>query len=67
EQTEYIFLSKSDLLDEKGIAEKLKMLKKIKKDVVPISIADENSLKKVKVILNKIADEKKEKASILNS
>lgn len=55
---EYLFLSKSDLLDEGGLKEKLKQLKKTKKDVVPISIADDVSLEKVRVILNSIADEK---------
>lgn len=58
EKEEYLFLSKSDLLDEKGLKEKLKQLKKTKKEVVPISIADEDSLEKVKKILNSIADEK---------
>lgn len=58
EKEEYLFLSKSDLLDEKGLKEKLRQLKKTKKDIVPISIADDESLEKVRKILNGIADEK---------
>lgn len=56
---EYLFLSKSDILDEKGLKEKMKQLKKTKKEIVPISIADDKSLKKVMTILNSIAKEKK--------
>jgi len=59
DKEEYLFLSKSDVLDEKGIKERLKQLKKTKKDIIPISIADEKSLEKVKIILNKITGEKK--------
>lgn len=59
DKPEYIFLSKTDILDEKGITAKLKMLKKIKKDIIPISIADEQSLKKVEVVLNELAAEKR--------
>ena len=61
---EYLFLSKSDVPDEKGLKEKLKQLKKTKKDIVPISIADDKSLAEVKKILNKIAGEKKAKTPV---
>lgn len=61
EKQEYVFLSKSDLLDEKGLKEKVKMLKKVKSEIIPISIADEESLKKVAKILNEIANEKRVK------
>lgn len=54
EKEEYLFLSKSDVLDAEGLKEKMKQLKKTKKNIVPISIADEDSLKKIKGILNEI-------------
>ena len=56
-----MFLSKNDLLSEKELKEKLKELKKTKREIIPISIADDESLKKVKAILNGIADEKRAK------
>ena len=61
EKPEYVFLSKNDLLSEKELKEKLKELKKTKREIIPISIADDESLKKVKAILNGIADEKRAK------
>ncbi len=46
-----ILLTKIDLIDKKEIEKKIKELKKFNKDVLPISIYDEESLKKLKQIL----------------
>ncbi|MCX6722278.1 MAG: GTPase ObgE [Candidatus Staskawiczbacteria bacterium] len=56
---EYIFLSKIDLVDKKVISAIKKDFKKIKKEIVPISIIDPESIEAVKKILNTIALEKK--------
>lgn len=58
EKPEYLFLTKSDLVTDKIINEKLKILKKIDSNIIAISIIDSNSLKNVKDILNKIKSEK---------
>ena len=55
---EYIFLSKTDLIDQKRIKELVSLFKKKKKEVIPISIIDDNSMEEVKKILNKIMDQK---------
>jgi GTP-binding protein len=55
---EYLFLSKSDLLSEKDLKKKITALKKLNKNVIPISIYDFDSIEKVKKILNKIKDKK---------
>jgi GTP-binding protein len=51
---EYVFLSKSDTMPAKEIKKKITALKKINKNVFPISVYDWDSLEKVKEILNKI-------------
>jgi GTP-binding protein len=51
---EYLFLSKSDILDKKELKEKLAILKKLNATAMAVSIADEASMEKVKKILNKI-------------
>lgn len=56
EKQEYVFLSKSDLVDEKELKKKIKELKN--KEVIAFSIFDDKSLEKVKEILNKILKEK---------
>ena len=53
---EYLFLSKYDMVAEKDMKKKLAVLKKLNKNVIPISIYDMDSLDKVKKILNKIKD-----------
>ena len=53
---EYIFLTKTDLINEKEVKEKIKELKKISSNVLAVSIYDEESLKEVKKLLNKIKD-----------
>ena len=55
---EYIFLTKSDLADEKSVEAKLKELKKINPNAIAISIDDDKSMEKVKKILNIIKAEK---------
>ena len=56
EKPEFIFLSKSDLIDKEKIKETKKLFSK--KEIFPISIIDENSIGEVKKILNKIIKEK---------
>ena len=51
---EYLFLSKYDAVSDKEIKEKLAILKKLNKTATPLSIHDEESLKKVQNILNMI-------------
>ena len=56
---EHIFLSKSDLVDKKVVSATKKDFKKIKKEIVPISVIDPESIEAVKKILNTIAKDKK--------
>ncbi|MDO8443865.1 MAG: GTPase ObgE [Candidatus Azambacteria bacterium] len=58
EKTEYIFLSKSDLLEEKEIEKKIKALEATGKKVLAISINDKNSIKRVEEILREIIKQK---------
>lgn len=58
DKMEYVFVSKSDMVSPADMKKKIAALKKIAKHVLPLSIHDEESLKKVKKILNKINDEK---------
>lgn len=55
---EHLFLSKSDLLDQKEITSKLSTLKRLNPNAIAVSIADPASIKKVQTILNKIQAEK---------
>ena len=57
-KSEYVFLSKSDTVSAEEIKKRITALKKIHKNVFPISVYDWNSLEKVKEILNKIKSEK---------
>ncbi len=61
EKTEYLFLTKSDLIDEKSLAKKLKELKKIQPNLpnrqagaIAVSILDSESIKEIEKILNEI-------------
>lgn len=58
EKPEFIFISKSDLIDDKGMEKIVKAFKKIGKEAIPISIISEDSIEQVKKILNKISSEK---------
>lgn len=57
-KTEYLFLSKSDLVSKEEIKKKIIALNNIHKNVLPISIHDWDSLEKVKKILNNIKSKK---------
>jgi len=61
DKTEYVFLSKSDLLDKNKTKEKLNELKKIGKKVIPISVIDDKSIKHVEKILRDIIKQKYKK------
>lgn len=58
DQPEFLFLSKSDLVQPAELKKILTKLKKLNKNVLPISVYDWNSLTEVKKILNKLIDEK---------
>ena len=58
EKDEQVFLTKMDTVTPEEIADKVRKLKKMNKNVTPISIIDDESMKKVKEILNDIAAEK---------
>jgi GTP-binding protein len=55
---EYILLTKTDLIDEKEIKEKIKLLSKFNKNIIPLSIYDFDKIEKLKEILNQIIKEK---------
>ncbi|MDO8558130.1 MAG: GTPase ObgE [bacterium] len=57
-KTEFLFLSKSDTIGAAEMKKKIALLKKIQKNVLPLSIYDWDSVEKVKKILNKIKSEK---------
>ncbi len=59
EKKEFLFLSKSDTQSAVEIQKKLKALRKLNPDVLPVSIHDEDSLMCVKKILNKLIEEKR--------
>ena len=58
EKTEYIFLSKSDLLEGEEIKKKISMLKTTGKKILAISINDKNRIKQVEKILREIIKQK---------
>ena len=58
DKKEYIFLSKSDEIDQKTLKKRLASLKKHNPKVKTLSIIDEKSMEDVKVILNKIIKDK---------
>ncbi|MDO8452871.1 MAG: GTPase ObgE [bacterium] len=53
EKKEIILLTKSDLVDKKGLAAKTKLLKKYSKTVIPVSIHDFESIEALKVLLTR--------------
>lgn len=57
-KAEYLFLTKTDVLDKKNLKKKAAILKKINPKVIPVSIYDFNSIEKIKKILNKISGSK---------
>jgi GTP-binding protein len=55
---EYLFLSKSDMLEPKELKEKLAIAKKLNPNVLAVSIIDDESIKKIQTILNKLKEKK---------
>lgn len=53
---EYVFLTKSDMVETSELKKKVAALKKAKVTAVPISILDDDSMKEVQKVLNKIQD-----------
>ncbi len=58
DKTEYVFLSKSDEIEQDEIKEKLNELQKIGKKAIPISIIDDKSVKRVEKILRDLIKRK---------
>jgi len=58
DKEEYVFLSKSDMISEKELKEKIALFKKKKIKAIPLSILDDASVANVKKILNEIKKEK---------
>jgi GTP-binding protein len=58
EKPEYLFLSRSDVASDQGIKVIQQSFKKIHKEIVPISIIDQETIKSVKKILNTLIEEK---------
>lgn len=56
EKEEYLFLSKTDNVSEKELADKVSLLRKHGKEPIPISIHDFDSMEALKKTLNKIKD-----------
>lgn len=59
DREEYVFLSKSDLLGEKAIAEKLEVLSRLNPQAAAISVRMPETLERVKFILGKLISRKK--------
>lgn len=57
-KSEYVFLTKSDLVSPKELKKKINVLKKINPRILAISIHDWDSMEKVKKILARIQDKK---------
>jgi len=55
---EYIILTKTDLISEKELKEKIKLLSKLNKNILPLSIYDIDKVDELKKLLNKILEEK---------
>ncbi len=58
QKSEYVFLSKSDNVSAAELKAKIAALKKVHKNVFPLSVYDDQSLARVKKILNTIKAEK---------
>ena len=54
EKPEYIFISKKDTVAPSVVVEVVKKLKKLNKNITPISILDPDSLELIKQILNNL-------------
>lgn len=58
DKPEYIFISKSDLVDGLELKKKIAVLKKFSRSIIPISVYDPESIERVRDILNKLAKQK---------
>jgi GTP-binding protein len=58
EKQEKVFLTKSDMVTPEQLADKIKALKKIKVDAIPLSILEPESIKEVETLLNVIQADK---------
>jgi len=58
DKTEYIFLSKADLINKEELAQKMEKLRAIKKEVIPISVTDDKSIARVEKLLREIIKQK---------
>ncbi len=54
EKPEYIILTKTDLIKEPELKEKIKLLSKLNKNIIPLSIYDIDKVEELKKVLNKI-------------
>lgn len=59
EKEEYIFVSKSDEVDETKLKKIIKTLVSTKREIFPISILNEEQMKEAKKLLNRIQEEQK--------
>jgi len=57
-RTEYIILSKIDLVSKEEVAQKLKKLKSLNKNIIPVSVIDDNSIEEIEKILREIIKQK---------
>jgi len=60
EKPEHIFLSKADLFKKEEISKKISALEILGKKIIPISVVDQASLKKVEEILRELIKQKRE-------
>ena len=58
DRTEYILLSKIDLISEEEVAQKLEKLKALNKEVIPISVIDDKSIARIEKLLREIIKQK---------
>jgi len=58
DKPEYIFISKSDLVDGPGLKKKIAALKKFNRSIIPISVYDIESIERVRETLNNLAKQK---------
>ena len=58
DKTEYIFLSKADLVSKEELAQKLRKLSVLNKEAIPISVIDDKSITQVEKLLREIIKQK---------
>jgi len=58
DKPEYIFISKSDLIDGLELKKKITALKRFNRSIIPISVHDLESIERVRSILNELAKQK---------